>query len=386
MKSDPPAAFGPLTDPKKAVGQTADDSRAVALCQGIKVKMAGFMATPIELFDYDLPKPFIAQQSVEPRDHAKLLVLDRATGTTQHRQVLDLPALLRSGDVLVFNQTKVFKSRLRLANGMELFLLREREPRVWQALIRSGKKAAVGATLLSPVGLIRVKEKLQDGTWVVEVEKTREDVLRLCEQFGEVPIPPYVEKSAHAEQTYQTIYAKQVGAVAAPTAGFHFTERLLQELKAKGVQMEFITLHVGIGTFRPVQTETLEEHTMHAEFVEIDPGTAERLAIAKGEKRRVIAVGTTVVRALEATGGSAYTGDVNIFITPGYTFQVVDGLITNFHLPKSTLLVLVSAFVGREKILAAYEEAKKNHYRFYSFGDAMFIGDRGDSIQANGSC
>jgi len=338
------------------------------------------MPTPISLFDYDLPAELIAQYSVEPRDQAKLLVLDRATGEVEHQHVFDLPRLLHAGDVLVFNNTKVFKARLMAEGGMEVFLLREVAPQHWEALVKPGRKLVVGSGIglggigpIGPIGPITVLGKNPDGTVILDMGCSRENVLRYCDAFGEVPIPPYVDKTADALENYQTVYAKEVGAVAAPTAGFHFTKRLLDELKAMGVQMEFVTLHVGLGTFRPMKTKTLEEHKMHAEWVSIDAGTADRLSVAKREGRRVIAVGTTVVRTLEATGLKPFTGEVNIFITPGFEFKIIDGLITNFHLPKSTLLALVSAFAGRERILAAYEEAKKRGYRFYSFGDAMFL-------------
>ncbi len=338
------------------------------------------MGTPVELFNYDLPESMIAQKSVEPRDHSRLMVLDRESGTIEHRTFFEIVDLLRAGDVLVFNNTKVFKARLigvtdvsPQANKsvIELFLLREREGK-WEAMARPGKKLSVGDVI--DVGIKgKITEKKEDGTVMIDFGMSPSEVLAFCDAHGEVPIPPYVVKSEQATGNYQTVYAREVGAVAAPTAGFHFTERLLDALRVKGVQIEFITLHVGIGTFRPVKTATLEEHVMHAEFVQIDAQTSERILLAKKEGRRVIAVGTTVVRALEATGGEPTMGDVNIFIMPGYTFKVIDGLITNFHLPKSTLLALVSAFAGRDHVMAAYEVAKKEGYRFYSFGDAMFI-------------
>lgn len=332
------------------------------------------MATSIELFDYDLPKECIAQAPVAPRDHSKLMMLDHGSGQIIHKHFFDLPEFLRAGDVLVFNNTKVFKARLHTQDGVEVFLLRERDG-LWEALARPGKKLQVGCQI-GPIGtidFIRVVEKRVDGTVLIDFGVPKEEVMKLCEEFGEAPIPPYVVKSEVATKNYQTVYAKEFGAVAAPTAGFHFTERLLAELSAKGIQQEFITLHVGVGTFRPVKTATLEEHEMHAEHVAVSPETSLRLLQAKQEGRRVIAVGTTVVRTLEATRARPYSGDVNIFIMPGYTFCVVDGLITNFHLPKSTLLALVSAFAGRDATMRAYESAKQNEYRFYSFGDAMLI-------------
>lgn len=329
------------------------------------------MPTPTDLFDYDLPPSFIAQKPMEPRDHSKLLVLDRSTGAIEHRRFFELVDLLKAGDVLVFNNTKVFKSRL-VVDGLEIFLLRERDG-LWEALVKPGKKVKVGSMVDLHGLTATIREKREDGTVMIDFGISADAVLKFCDEQGDVPIPPYVEKTDAATKNYQTVYAKETGAVAAPTAGFHFTETLIEKLKAKRVQMEFVTLHVGLGTFRPVKTATLEEHEMHAEFVQIDAETSKRILSAKAEGRRVIAVGTTVVRALEATEAKPHSGDVNIFITPGYTFKIVDALITNFHLPKSTLLALVSALAGREHILAAYEEAKKNGYRFYSFGDAMFI-------------
>lgn len=339
------------------------------------------MSTSIELYNYDLPKEFIAQKPMEPRDHSKLMLVDRASGEIQHRHFYDVVDELKAGDVLVFNNTKVFKARL-MAEGMEIFLLRERDG-LWEALARPGKKLVVGGSIgpIGQIGLIRVVEKHEDGTVLLDFGVLVDEVLKLCEDIGEVPIPPYVEKTADAMTNYQTVYAEHVGAVAAPTAGFHFTNELIEKIKAKGVQIEFVTLHVGLGTFLPVKSATLEEHKMHAEFVRIDEGTAERINQAKSEGRRIIAVGTTVVRTLEACAIHGLTpsevhptnGDVNIFITPGYQFKIVDAIITNFHLPKSTLLMLVSAFAGRETVMRAYEEAKKNGYRFYSFGDAMFL-------------
>ncbi|MBI4598859.1 tRNA preQ1(34) S-adenosylmethionine ribosyltransferase-isomerase QueA [Candidatus Uhrbacteria bacterium] len=374
------------------------------------------MPTPISLFDYDLPPERIAQHSVEPRDQSRLLILGRQTGSIRHRRFFELGEELYAGDVLVMNDTRVFKARLRgYVNGkeVEVFLLRHRENGVWEALLRPGRKAALGDVIRLD-GLLdsldaRVLEKYPDGTVVLDMEADLDAVLAFTEAHGEVPVPPYVEGDPQALSGYQTVYASKTGSVAAPTAGFHFTERLMEELRKKGVQFEFVTLHVGVGTFRPVKVETLEEHEMHAEFVQIDAGTASRINAAKSEGRRVIAVGTTTVRALEGAAretdsrdplssplvrgtrvpipdsspyqGEArrglpprgFVGDVNLFITPGFDFRVIDGFITNFHLPKSTLLVLVSAFAGREPVLNAYREAIKEGYRFYSFGDAMLI-------------
>jgi len=328
---------------------------------------------PISLFDYYLPSEQIAQKPVRPRDHSRLLVIDRKTGATVHKQFFEIADELRAGDVLVMNDTKVFKARLR-AGEIEVFLLRG-EGREWSALLRPGRKARIGDTFDLGGLVAEVREKSEDGIATLQFDAGVPEVLAFTDAHGEIPVPPYVEKAPEKLEDYQTVYAKTVGSVAAPTAGFHFTPELIETLKAKGVQFEFVTLHVGIGTFRPVKTETLEEHEMHREFVSIDAETAARINAAKREGRRVIAVGTTTVRALEGSGVPkiGFAGDVNLFITPGFDFKIIDGLITNFHLPKSTLLVLVSALAGREHILAAYEEAVRLGYRFFSFGDAMFI-------------
>jgi S-adenosylmethionine:tRNA ribosyltransferase-isomerase len=350
------------------------------------------MATNIELFNYNLPESFIAQKSVAPRDHSKLMVLDRVSGNIDHRVFYELVELLKAGDVLVFNTSKVFKARL-VDGGVEMFVLKLTDGQI-ECLLKPGKKFPVDSILTMFGREFRVVNKSNDGVVILETDMPLLDMMAFCDQNGQVPTPPYVKEASQIEKDYQTVYAKEVGSVAAPTAGFHFTAALLDKLQAKGVQIEYVVLHVGIGTFRPVQVDTLEEHIMHSEWVSVSTDVAERINAAKSEGRRVIAVGTTTTRVLEGvashfaqiashpeTGGSiegasllhAYEGNVNMFITPGYEFKVIDGLITNFHLPKSTLLVLVSAFAGREHVLAAYESAKQFDYRFFSFGDAMFI-------------
>ncbi len=332
------------------------------------------MGTAISFFDYDLPPEYIAQTPVEPRDASKLLVMDRVTGETSERVFRDIVDLLRPSDVLVFNASKVFRARLRFGE-FEVFVLRIRDDEV-DALVRPGKKITVDAKC--PIGhFVSVRNKTADGIVTFETGMTAAEMLAYCDAHGDVPTPPYVTSNID-EARYQTVYAKDVGSVAAPTAGLHFTPELHECIRAKGVQVEEVTLHVGIGTFRPVQSATLEEHVMHSEWVQVDDAAATRIRTARAEGRRVIAVGTTTVRVLEgvvAARGSleGYIGEVNMFITPGFAFQTVDGLITNFHLPKSTLLVLVSAFAGREHVLAAYEHAKQRNYRFFSFGDAMCI-------------
>ncbi len=331
------------------------------------------MATDISLFDYDLPTSFIAQTPTEPRDASKLLVMDRATGEVSHRIFRDIVDLLRPSDVLVFNVSKVFKARI-VEDGVEMFVLRMRDGEA-DVLLRPGKKFAVGSLVF---GKFEVQKKHDDGIVTVATNMTVDDMLAYCDQHGTVPTPPYVTAPLDDASRYQTVYAKDTGSVAAPTAGLHFTPELLDAIRAKGVTIEEVTLHVGIGTFRPVQSATLEEHVMHSEWVHIDDAVAERINAAKADHRRIIAVGTTTVRVLEGVTRTCgelrgYSGEINIFITPGFDFKIIDVLITNFHLPKSTLLVLVSAFADRDNALAAYDVAKDCDYRFFSFGDAMFI-------------
>lgn len=340
------------------------------------------MNTPITQFDFYLPKEQIAQQSVEPRDHSRLLVLDRGTGKRQHGRFFGILDEIQEGDVLVMNQTKVFKARLHgdvQGKKIEVFLLRADE-QVWDALLKPGRKAQVGDEIVFGELKAIVKEKREDGVCKLQFPIEKDEVIDFANQYGEIPVPPYVEAQPEAFEKYQTVYAKDTGSVAAPTAGFHFTEELLEKIKGKGVQIEFVTLHVGIGTFRPIKTDTIEEHEMHAEFVQIESGVAKRINKAKQEGRRIIAVGTTSVRSLEGAAiekgrlpKEGIAKDVNLFISPGYEFKIVDALITNFHLPKSSLLVLVSALAGRKNILAAYKEAVEKGYRFFSFGDAMLI-------------
>ena len=341
------------------------------------------MPTPVEQYNYDLPKEFIAQTPVEPRDHSKMMRLDRKTGAIEHYHFFDLSTFLKPGDVLVFNNTKVFKARLRAKIAdydVEVFLLRGEDIDAgsrWQILAKPGKWLPVGSEFSIGEGfdsvIGEIVDKHPDGVGVAFFPRSVSEMIELANTIGEVPLPPYIKSPATLDE-YQTAYAAHTGSVAAPTAGFHFTHELLTRLKEHGVQMEYVTLHVGMGTFQPMKTETLEDHKMHAEFAAIDSETATRLAQAKRDGRRIIAVGTTSVRTLESLpemGG--FAGEVNLFITPGFQFKYIDGMITNFHLPKSTLLVLVSAFAGHEHIMHAYEEAKKNKYRFYSFGDGMLI-------------
>jgi len=332
------------------------------------------------LFHYDLPQDRIAQKPMEPREAAKLLVLGRASGKITDKHIRDLPDLLRADDLLIFNDSKVFKARLtaeiygkntrHAGQAVEIFLLRP-EGNFWIALAKPGKKLHTGGRVMFEDGTkARVLGKRDDGTIDLDFGLPAEDVFTLADRFGDVPVPPYVEATQENTSIYQTSYAKHVGSVAAPTAGFHFTPALLEQLRAKGIETVFVTLHVGLGTFRPMKGETLEEHEMHSEWLHIPQETQHAIQQAKAQGRRVIVVGTTAMRAVESGIQSGFT---NLFITPGYTFKVADGLITNFHLPKSTLIVLVSAFAGRDSILNAYKHAMDHGYRFYSFGDAMLI-------------
>ncbi|HLD17604.1 MAG TPA: tRNA preQ1(34) S-adenosylmethionine ribosyltransferase-isomerase QueA [Patescibacteria group bacterium] len=343
------------------------------------------MSPSARLFDYDLPQDRIAQTPIEPRDHSRLMILNRQTGAICHRRFYEIGEELREGDLLVFNDTKVFKARLHgqvRERKIEVFLLRESDG-LWKTLINPGKKVKTGDRIQIGNTEAEVVEKQPDGTVLLRFFLTAKEVLALTDTYGEIPVPPYIKQVPDELNVYQTVYARETGSVAAPTAGFHFTKRLMEELKGRGVQFAFVTLHVGIGTFRPMKTETVEEHKMHAESVSLSPETARQINQAKEEGRRVIAVGTTTVRTLEGVARlntvptllpeSGFQGDVDLFITPGFPFLLIDGLITNFHLPRSTLLVLVSAFAGRDRVLSAYGEAVKEGYRFYSFGDGMFL-------------
>lgn len=333
-------------------------------------------------YDYELPADRIAQHPLDDRLSAKLLSLPRAQGELQDLHIRDLPGLIRAGDLLVFNDSKVFRARLQATRTggttpFEVFLLRP-EGDQWLALIKRSKRLSVGETILLPERTAaRIVAKETDGVIRLEIDKTTSEVFALCDRTGDIPTPPYVEDTLTDPSSYQTVYAKHVGSVAAPTAGFHFTQAFLDELHAKGVKTAFITLHVGLGTFRPMQDGTLDAHVMHTEWVSVSEETVSLINETKAAGGRVIAVGTTSTRSLESAAQmgtlAPFEGMTNLFIRPGYIFHVIDGLITNFHLPKSTLLVLVSALAGRERILNAYQHAIDQGYRFYSFGDAMLI-------------
>lgn len=334
-------------------------------------------------FDYDLPADRIAQEPLPERDASRLLLLDRRTGAVTHHMFRDLPELLRSTDMLVVNDSKVLPARLhgRKATGgkVEVLLVRPLENGDWLAMTRPGL-AAGACVIVGQAGLQLTVEALavrEDGLRQVRLQSDAGDVAAALTQLGELPTPPYIHTHLADPARYQTIYAAPEGSIAAPTAGLHFTERVLAALAARGIAVERLTLHVGLGTFLPVRTEAVHAHQMHAEWYTLTSEAAARLNAARRAGRRIIAIGTTTCRALESAvqNGELHPGSAEtaLFITPGYHFQVVDGLLTNFHLPRSTLLMLVSAFAGREHVLAAYAAAVRQGYRFYSFGDAMLV-------------
>jgi S-adenosylmethionine:tRNA ribosyltransferase-isomerase len=331
-------------------------------------------------FDYDLPESFIAQEPLEPRDAARLMVLHREDGRIEHRIFREIGEYLRPHDVLVLNQTRVLPARLfaRKESGgrAEILLLRRLDEQSWECLV-GGKGLKAGRRLLLSEALeATILEEKEGALRIVRFSSplTPELLFRL----GQVPLPPYIHRPLHDPERYQTVYARQPGSAAAPTAGLHFTPRLLQELQAQGIHLAYVTLHIGLDTFAPVTEDRPTEHKIHTEWCEVDEVAVETIRAARAQGGRVIAVGTTSVRALESAATESgelqpYRGDTSLFILPGYRFKVVEAMITNFHLPRSTLLMLVSAFAGRERILSAYEEAKRHQYRFYSFGDAMLI-------------
>lgn len=340
------------------------------------------MSTSVYDFDYDLPRERIAQSPAIPRESARLMVLDRKHKTIQHMTVANLPDYFRRGDTLVVNNTKVFRARLHgsiKGKRVELFLVRPIDTFLWLALGKPGKKYTIGSRIdIADDFVATIFDKRPDGTVVVSFDISIQEVMAKANRYGDIPIPPYIKKIPTSSE-YQTSFAKHEGSVAAPTAGFHFTQSILSHLKAMGVTVLEITLHVGLGTFLPIKSKTIEGHDIHSEWVDISKDVARQINKAKDEKRRVIAVGTTTVRTLEGVSQlskgrlRAYQGEVSLFISPGFQFTIVDSMVTNFHLPKSTLIVLVSAFAGREFILSAYSRAVMDEYRFYSFGDAMLI-------------
>lgn len=335
-------------------------------------------------FYFELPQELIAQDPLEDRSASRLLALDRKSGHVKHGQFVDLKGYLRSGDCLVINDTKVIPARLYgkktdTGASVELLLLKRREHDVWETLVKPGRKAKPGCRLSFGDGLLtgEIVDVVEEGNRLIQF--TYEGIFEeILDQLGEMPLPPYITHKLEDKNRYQTVYAKWEGSAAAPTAGLHFTRHMLEEIRLMGVEIAHVTLHVGLGTFRPVKVENVDEHHMHSEYYQIEEEQAQVINKTRKAGGRIIAVGTTSCRTLESAADSqgvlrAGGGWTDIFIYPGYDFRMIDGLITNFHLPESTLLMLVSAFAGREHVLAAYEEAVQEQYRFFSFGDAMFI-------------
>ena len=335
-------------------------------------------------FDYDLPEELIAQDPLEDRSSSRLMVLDKKTGEVSHHVFKEIVKYLRPGDCLVLNNTKVIPARLfGVKEGtmakIEILLLKRRQNDVWETLVKPGKKAKPGTRIIFGDGLLtgEVIDVVDDGNRLIQFsyEGIFEEIL---DKLGQMPLPPYITHQLKDKNRYQTVYAKHEGSAAAPTAGLHFTKELLQQVQDAGVKIAHVTLHVGLGTFRPVKVEDVTQHHMHSEFYVVEEDQAKLINDTKAAGGRVIAVGTTSCRTLESATGEdgilkAGSGWTEIFIYPGYCFKMIDGLITNFHLPESTLVMLVSALAGKEHIMAAYEEAVKERYRFFSFGDAMFI-------------
>ena len=335
-------------------------------------------------FHFDLPKELIAQDPLEDRSSSRLMVLHWRSGRIEHKVFTDIAEYLNEGDCLVRNNTKVIPARLFGARedtgaAVELLLLKRRENDIWETLVKPGKKARTGAGLVFGEGHLHgeILEVLEDGNRLIRFryEGIFEEIL---DELGQMPLPPYITHKLEDKNRYQTVYAKYEGSAAAPTAGLHFTRELLEVIREMGVEIAYVTLHVGLGTFRPVKEENVLEHHMHSEYYQVTQEAAQQINAAKAAGGRIICVGTTSCRTLESAADEngqvrPGCGDTEIFIYPGYRFRVLDGLITNFHLPESTLVMLVSALAGRERVLSAYEEAVRERYRFFSFGDAMFV-------------
>ncbi len=334
-------------------------------------------------FDYDLPKSFIAQDPVTPRDSSKMMVFDTATGRVEHKLFRDVSDYIGSNDVLVVNRSRVIKARITFSNNgkdFEIFLLKKVGEKIYECIVKPGKKFQVGVEFVMVDGskaiIIDIKD---DGVRIVKFDTEGDP-----EELGRAPFPPYIDHSSSRMEDYQTVYAKEKGSVASPTAGLHFTDDLMVKLHDKGVLFEKVLLHIGLGTFQPVKTDNILDHKMHSEFYELEDSSAANLNEALFNKKRIVAVGTTSVRVLESSFNDgklvSCSGETDIFIYPGYEWKVVDALMTNFHLPKSTLIMLVASFLehkgvenGTKRVLELYEEAKAKMYRFYSFGDSMFI-------------
>lgn len=335
-------------------------------------------------FDFDLPQELIAQAPLEDRSASRLLVLDKVTGETQHKGFQDLLSYLKKGDCLVLNDTRVIPARLygekeATKVKLEVLLLNRKEGDVWEVLVKPGKKAKPGTVISFGGGLLkgRVTDVAEEGNRLIQFdyEGVFEEIL---DRLGQMPLPPYITRQLEDKHRYQTVYARHDGSAAAPTAGLHFTKKMLKETEDMGVAIAYVTLHVGLGTFRPVKVEEIADHHMHSEYYVVEEAEADKINHAKQQGGRIVCVGTTSCRTIESATGEdgmlkAGSGWTDIFIYPGYRFKILDCLVTNFHLPKSTLIMLVSALAGREQVLKAYEEAIKEAYRFFSFGDAMLI-------------
>ena len=340
--------------------------------------------TDISSFDYELPEGLVAQEAAVPRDSSRLLYLNRESGELRDLSFRDLPGILEPDTLMVVNDTRVFPARLlgkkHTGGKAEIFLLEQIEGRRWKALVRPGRRLKPGTDVLISDGLtVEIGDRTGKREWSV-ILKGEGSVWELLEEYGHTPLPVYIDRADREDdaERYQTIYAAQRGAVAAPTAGLHFTERVFGELEERGVEIARVTLHVGWGTFRPIEAQDIRDHRMHAEYYEISPDAAEQLNRAMADDRKILAVGTTSVRTLESAAREGLPiqpggRKTELYITPGFDFRVTGGMLTNFHLPKSSLLVMVSAFAGRERILRAYRHAVSERYRFYSYGDAMLI-------------
>ncbi len=339
----------------------------------------------VDLFDFHLPEELIAQTPLEQRDASRLMVLNKETGSVKHHMFHDLLDYVQAGDCLVLNDTRVLPARLfgtkeDTGANIEVLLLKQTQGDTWETLVKPAKRVKEGTVISFGDGRLTAvcKETSDQGGRLLEFNY--EGIFyEVLEQLGEMPLPPYIKERLDDQERYQTVFAREQGSAAAPTAGLHFTEEMLEQLKEKGVHIAFLTLHVGLGTFRPVSVDDLEEHDMHSEFYQVSEGTAALLNSVREKGGRIISVGTTSTRTLETIATEhngkfvASSGWTNIFIFPGYEFKAIDGMITNFHLPKSTLIMLVSALAGRENVISAYEQAVAEKYRFFSFGDAMLI-------------
>jgi len=340
----------------------------------------------LSLFDYQLPEELIAQYPLDKRDESRLMVIDRKDGSINHHIFSQLPDFVNPGDLLVINNTKVIPARLigrkeKSGGEVEILLLSPKSDTTWEALVKRSSRINYGARVVFGDGSLSagILDKTESGGRIVQFE-SKGDLKELLDKFGKPPLPPYIKRDVDKKdkERYQTIYAKSDGAVAAPTAGLHFTESVFEKLRTKGLNLTELTLHVGLGTFQPVKSENIEEHNIHSEIFNVPKKVADQINDVKVSGGKIVAVGTTSVRALESSADvdgkvKVSSGSTDIFIYPGYSFRVVDTMITNFHLPKSTLLMLVSAFAGRELIMKAYHEAVQERYRFYSYGDAMLI-------------